>query len=117
MGRLGRIAAGRYRQLIEIASRKTKPPRSRSPGYIYKDSIPKAQKRGLRAVPGRPPKLLKFRPEVWDFDSQLGLKLGQTEPKMSGTVPTNRHTTIPNDAGPIAACFHNDPKFLNCEIP
>ncbi len=40
----------------------------------------------------------------------MGLKLG------SGTVPTNRHTTIPNDSGPISACFDDDPKLLNCVI-
>ncbi len=43
----------------------------------------------------------------------LGLKLGQTEPNISGTVYTNRHTTIPNDSEPISACFDGDPKLLN----
>ncbi len=27
-----------------------------------------------------------------------------------------RHTTIPNDYGPISACFGDDPTLLNCEI-
>ncbi len=57
-----------------------------------------------------------IRPEVFDFEPELGLKLGQTEPKISGTVPTNRHTTIPNDSGPVSACFDDDSKLLNCEI-
>ena len=47
-----------YRPLIEIAPRKSKTPQKPLTGvyiYIYKDSTPKAQKRGLRAIPGRPP--------------------------------------------------------------
>jgi hypothetical protein len=63
-----------------------------------------------------PRTLLRMRPEIFDFGQDLGLKLGQTKPKISGTVPTNRHTTIPNDSGPILACFDDDPKLLNCEI-
>ncbi len=51
-----------------------------------------------------------------DFELDLGLKLGQTKPKISGTVPTNRLTTIPNDSGPISACFDNEPKLSTCEI-
>ncbi len=35
---------------------------------------------------------------------------------VSGTVPTNRRTTIPNDSGPISWCFDDDPKLFNCEI-
>ncbi len=46
----------------------------------------------------------------------MGLKLGQSKPEISGTVPTNRHTTIPNDSGPSSACFDEDPKLFNCEI-
>ncbi len=46
----------------------------------------------------------------------MGLKRGQTRPKIHGTVSTNRHTTIPNDSGPISACFDDDPKLVNCEI-
>jgi hypothetical protein len=34
--------------------------------------------------------------------------------KQSGTVPTNRHTTITNDSGIISACFDDDAKFSNC---
>ncbi len=60
-----------------------------------------------------PQKLLRIRPKIFDFKPHLGLKLGQAKPKISGTVPTNRHTTIP---GPISACFDDDPKLLNCEI-
>ena len=60
--------------------------------------------------------LLRIRPEIFDFELELGLKLGQSKPKISGTAPTNRHTTIPNDSGPISACFDDDPKLLNCEI-
>ncbi len=50
------------------------------------------------------------------FELHLGLKLGQTMPETSGTVPTNRHTTIPNDSRQISACFDDDPTFLKCEI-
>ena len=46
----------------------------------------------------------------------MGLKQGQTKPKIYGTVPTDRHTTSPNDSGPIPACFDDGPKLLNCEI-
>jgi hypothetical protein len=47
----------------------------------------------------------------------LGLKLGQSKPTMPGTVPTDRHTTIPIDSGPIpAALFDDDPELLNSEI-
>ncbi len=63
-----------------------------------------------------PRKLLRIRPGIFEFEPDLGLKLGQTKPKISGTVPTNRHTTIPNDSGPVSACFDDDPKLLNCEI-
>ncbi len=61
-------------------------------------------------------KLLRIRPGIFDFGSDSGLKLGQTKPKISGTVPTNRHTTIANDYEPISACFDHDPKPLNCEL-
>ncbi len=47
----------------------------------------------------------------------MGLKLSKTKPKISGTVPTDRHTTIPNHSGATSACFNDDPKLLNCEIP
>ncbi len=53
---------------------------------------------------------------IFDFASDLGPKLGQTQPNISGTVPTNRHTKIPNDSGPISACVDDDPTILNCEI-
>ncbi len=54
---------------------------------------------------------MRIRPEIFDFESDLGQKLGQTKPKISGTVPTHRHTTILNDSGPILACFDDDPKL------
>ncbi len=63
-----------------------------------------------------PRTLLRIGPEIFVFEPDLGLKLGQTKPKISGTVPTNWHTKIPNDAGPISAYFDDDPKLLNCEI-
>ncbi len=64
----------------------------------------------------RPRKLLRIRPEIFDFEPEWGLKLGKIKPKISGTVTTNRHTTIPNESGPISASFDDDPKLLNCEI-
>ncbi len=60
--------------------------------------------------------LLRIRPKIFDFKPDLGLKLGLTKPKISGTAPTDRHTTLPNDSGPISSCFDDDPKRLNCEI-
>ncbi len=63
-----------------------------------------------------PRKLLRIRLENLDFEPDLGLKLGQTKPKIPGTVLTDRHTTTPNDSGQISACFDDDPKLFNCEI-
>ena len=51
------------------------------------------------------------------YEPASGLKLGQPKPKLSGTVPTNRRTSIPNDSGPMSVCFDDDPKCSNCEIP
>ncbi len=76
-----------------------------------------AQNRRLPVIPPSPQgQVLRIRPEIFDFDPALGLKLGQTKPKISGTVPTNRHTTIPNDTCPTSECFDEDPKLANCEI-
>ncbi len=63
----------------------------------------------------RAPETYKDPAAVFDVEPDLGLKLGQTKPKISGTVPTKRHTTIPNDSGPMSACFDEDPKQINCE--
>ncbi len=38
-------------------------------------------------------------------------------PKISGTVPTHRHTTIPTNDGPISPCFDGISKILKCEMP
>ncbi len=46
----------------------------------------------------------------------MGLKRSPTKPTISGMVPTDRRTTIPNDSGPISACFDDAPKLVNCEI-
>ncbi len=54
---------------------------------------------------------MRIRPEIFDFESDLGLKPGQTNPQISRTVLTNRDTTIPNDSGPISACFDDDPAY------
>ena len=61
-----------------------------------------------------PRTLIRIRPPIFDFEPDVGLKLGQTTPKMSGKVPTNRHATIPKDSRPISACLDDDPKLLNC---
>ncbi len=42
--------------------------------------------------------LLRIRPKIFDFEPDLGLKLGQTRPKISSTVPTDRRTTTPYDS-------------------
>ncbi len=57
-----------------------------------------------------PRTLARIRPEVFDFELRLGLKRSHTKPKIPGTVPTDRRTTIPNDSGPISACFDDHPK-------
>ncbi len=59
-----------------------------------------------------PRTLLRIRPEIFDFEPDLGPKLGQTKPKISSTVPTNRHTTIPNGSRPISACLDDDPSKI-----
>ena len=33
-------------------------------------------------------KCLRIRPEIFEIELELGLKLGQTKPKISGTVST-----------------------------
>ncbi len=63
-----------------------------------------------------PRKLLRIRPEIFDFEPGLGLKRSQTKPKIPGTVLADRRTTVPKDSGQISACFDDDPKLINCEI-
>ncbi len=63
-----------------------------------------------------PRTLLRIRLGIFDFQLDFGLNLGQTKPKISGTVPTSRHTTNPNDSGSISESFNDDPKLKNCEI-
>ena len=58
------------------------------------------------------PTKTQIRPEINDFDPDLDLKLGHTQPKISCTIPTSRHTTIPKDSGPISACFKDDSKLF-----
>ncbi len=58
-----------------------------------------------------PRKLRRIRPEIFGFEPDLGLQ----QPKIPGTVPTNGHTTIPNDSEPISTCFDGDSKLLHCE--
>ncbi len=57
-----------------------------------------------------------IRAEFFDFDPVLGLQRSQTKPKVPGTVPTDRNTTIPCESGPTSVGFDNDPELLNCEI-
>ena len=64
----------------------------------------------------KPRKLVRIRPGIFDFKPNLGLKLGQTKPQISATAPIKRHTTIPNDSGPISKRFDDNPKLLNCAI-
>jgi hypothetical protein len=56
-----------------------------------------------------PRKLVRIWTDIFDFEPQFRLKRSQTKPKIPGTVPTDRHTTISNDYGPISACFHDGP--------
>ncbi len=65
---------------------------------------------GIARPPG-PENSNKIRPEIFDFEPGSGLKLGQTKPKISGTMPTNRHTKIPNDSGPTFDVFRR-PKLV-----
>ena len=57
----------------------------------------------------------RIRPEIFDFEPDLGLELRQTKPYICGTVPTHEHTATPSDSGPTPACFDDDPIVLNCE--
>ncbi len=59
-----------------------------------------------------PRTLFKDPTEILHFAPDFGLKLGQTNPKISGTVPTHRRTTISNDSEPISACLEDDRKFI-----
>ncbi len=59
-----------------------------------------------------PRNFLRIRPGIFEFKPESTLKLGQTKPQISRTVPTNRHTTIPTDSGPIPACFDDVPKLF-----
>ncbi len=68
------------------------------------------------AEQNRPRTLLRIRPGIFDFEPELGLKRSQTKPKISATVPTDQHTTIPNDSGSISVRFDDDPKLSNCKI-
>ncbi len=96
----------------------------RSLGGCRPPHPPRPQHPSLREPAGRPGSSrpvnpengLRIRPGIFDFEPDLGLKLDQTEPKISGTVPISLQTTIPNDSGPISACFDGDPKLINCEI-
>ncbi len=63
-----------------------------------------------------PEPCLRIRPGIFDFEPDLGLKRSQTKPQIPGMVPTDRHTTIPKDSGPISSCFDDEPKHLNREI-
>ncbi len=62
-----------------------------------------------------PQQVFRIRAEIFEFEPDLGLKLGQTKPKIPGKGPTDRNTSIPNESGPILAYFDDDPKLLNCE--
>ena len=78
------------------------------PGYTWEPDTPGPLSAALKG----PRTLLRIRLGIFDFEPDLGLKLGHTKPKISGTVPANRHTTIPSDSGLISACFDNDQKLL-----
>ncbi len=58
-----------------------------------------------------PRKRLRIRQEIFEFESDASLKRRQTQPKIHGAVPTDRHTTVPNGSGPVSACFDDDPKL------
>ncbi len=57
-----------------------------------------------------PRKALRIRPDSFDFEPDLCLKLGHTKPHIAGGVPTGRHTAMPLDYGPTSACFDDDQK-------
>ncbi len=62
------------------------------------------------------PENVYIRPEIFNFEPELGLKLGQNKPTTSGTAHTDRHITMPSDSGPMSVCFHDGPKLLHCEM-
>ncbi len=78
-------------------------------------NAPDVPHRGSAELKG-PRIYLRIRLEIFDCHPDLGLKLGQNNPKISGTVRTNRHTTITSDYEPTSACFDDVPKRLTCEI-
>ncbi len=55
------------------------------------------------------------RPGIFDFEPDLGQKLGHPKPKISCTESTNRLSTIPNESVPISARFNDDPLILTYE--
>jgi hypothetical protein len=114
--------------------RRSKTPRScrSSPASgrpeVVNDHI-SAEPKGLRKLVGhprpqveystelkRPRMCLRTRSEIFDFEPELGLKRSQTKPEIPGMVLSDRHTTTPNNYGPLSACFDEDPKLLNYEI-
>ncbi len=83
---------------------------------VHRPQLPQCSLTGpYSAELAGPRKPLTIRLEIFDFEPDLGLKLDQTKPKISGTVPANWHTTILRDSGPTSAHF-DDPTILNCEI-
>ncbi len=70
----------------------------------------------LDRAKGRAPNALRIRPEIFDLEPDFGLKRNQTKPEISGTVSTNRHTTIPNDAGRLRHVSTTIRNFWNCEL-
>ncbi len=64
-----------------------------------------------------PETLVRIRPGIVDLRPESAPKPDETNPKMPGAVPTNRHKPSPTDFGPVSGYFDHDPKLLNYEIP
>ena len=64
-----------------------------------------------------PRKLRRIRSAIFDFEAELDPNRSQTKPKIPGTVPTDRRTTIPNDSYLDVGMFgRRSFLFFNCEI-
>ncbi len=58
-----------------------------------------------------PRQLLRIRPGIVYCRPKSAPKPDETQPKMPGAVPRNRHTPIPVDFGPVSWCFNTFQNF------
>ncbi len=98
--------------ILSTGSQVTPGPRLHTGSMLASVLVPRQELRGTNPAEIKGPrKVWRIRQEISNFEPDLGLRLGTTKPNTSGTAPTNWYTTIPNDSGPISACFDDDPKL------